>query len=85
MVTNQHKIIMIELTCPAEEEMSVAQTLKESRYHPLITNIKNTRKWTVRFFMLEVGETRFVNNSFYKCCLAFEISRVATMKLKLFH
>ena len=48
---NQHKVIMIELTCPAEKGISAAQTLKESRYLPLITEIKNTSKWTVRFFL----------------------------------
>ena len=59
---NQHKVIMIELICPAEEGMSAAQTLKESRYLPLITDIKNTRKWTVKFFTIEVGARGFVNN-----------------------
>ena len=72
---------MIELTCPAEEGMSAAQTLKESRYLPLITDIKNTRKWTVNFFTIEVGARGFVNNSFWKCWLALGMSRATTMKL----
>ena len=72
---------MIDLTCTAEEGMSAAQTMKESRYLPLITDIKNTRKWTVKFFTIEVGARGFVNNSFWKCCLALGMSRATTMKL----
>ena len=61
--------------------MSAAQILKESRYLPLITDIKNKRKWTVNFFTIEVGARGFVNNSFGKCCLALGMSRATTMKL----
>ena len=68
---------------PAEEGMPAAQTLKESTYLPFVTDnvIKNTRKWTVRFFTIEVGARGFVNNSFWKCCLALGISRATTTKL----
>jgi len=72
---------MIELTCPAEEGMSAAQTLKASRNLPLITDINNTRKWTVRFFTIEVGARGFVNTSFWKCCLALGMPRATTTKL----
>ena len=38
----KHKVIIVELTCPAEEGMSAAKTLKEAKYLPLITDSTQT-------------------------------------------
>ena len=77
----KHKVIILELTCPAEEGMSAAKTLKEAKYLPLITDIINTNQWTVSFFTIEVGVRGFVNNSFWKCFLSLGLSRQIATKL----
>ena len=77
----KHQVIILELTCPAEEGMSAAKTLKEAKYLPLITDIINTNQWKVSFFTIEVGVRGFVNNSFWKCFLSLGLSRQQATKL----
>ena len=74
------KVILIELTCPAEEGISAAQDRKQARYLSLISQIQE-RKWTVKFLTIEVGVRGFVGNSLFKCLISLGFSRSATTKL----
>jgi len=74
------KVILIELTCPAEEGISAAQDRKQTRYLSLISQIQE-RKWTVKFLTIEVGVRGFVGNSLFKCLISLGFSRSATTKL----
>ena len=74
------KVILIELTCPAEEGISAAQDRKQTRYLSLVSQIQE-RKWTVKFLTIEVGARGFVGNSLFKCLLLLSFSRSTTTKL----
>ena len=41
--------IVIELTCPAEEGIENAKLRKETKYLPLISEIRRQNKFTVNF------------------------------------
>ena len=59
-------VILIELTCPAEEGIAEAATRKELRYKPLKAEIEDkTRKypWTAHLLTIEAGARGFVANS----------------------
>ena len=48
------RVILLELTCCAEEGMTAAQLRKEVRYHALVDNI-NSSSWRAELLTLEVG------------------------------
>ena len=74
------KVMLIELTCPAEEGISAAQDRKQTRHLSVISQIQE-RKWTVKFLTIEVGVRGFVRNSLFKCLISLGFSRSATTKL----
>jgi hypothetical protein len=48
-------VVLIELTCPAEEGMVNAQLRKETKYSGLVDDINATEVWKPVLFTLEVG------------------------------
>ena len=48
-------ILMLELTCPAEEGIQAAKLRKQSKYMPLLNNISNGTAWKPILLTLEVG------------------------------
>ena len=57
------QLIMIELTCPAEEGMEAAKVRKQSKYMPLIDQINRNTPWKTSLLTLEVGVRGFVAHS----------------------
>jgi hypothetical protein len=54
------KVILLELTCPAEEGIVAARLRKEAKYLPLLEQIKRN-KWSVTFLTMEEQYVTFVN------------------------
>jgi hypothetical protein len=62
------KVIMIELTCPAEENVLQARDRKTLKYKNLVNQIKNQKEgWSVTFRAIEVGTRGFVSFSVSRC------------------
>ena len=59
-------VILIELTCPAEENIADAQLRKEIKYTPLKDQIKDN-KWKCHLMTIEVGARGFVSGSVWRC------------------
>ena len=53
-------MILIELTCPAEEGIEAARVRKESKYLPLVTDISNMTTWKPILFTIESGVRGFI-------------------------
>ena len=65
-------VIIIELTCPCEENMPYWHDKKRENYHSLCTSIK-ANGWTVSLFAVEVGAIGYAAESLLSClrCLGF--------------
>ena len=65
-------VIIIELTCPCEENMPYWHDKKRENYHSLCTSIK-ANGWRVSFFAVEVGARGYAAESLLSClrCLGF--------------
>lgn len=62
------KIIMIELTCPAEENILQARDRKTLKYKKLISQIKDQKEgWSVIFRAIEAGSRGFISFSVSRC------------------
>ena len=48
-------VVLIELTCPAEEGMAAAQLRQETKYSELLDNINATNVWKASLWTLEIG------------------------------
>lgn len=59
-------VILIELTCPAEEKILQASSKKKSRYMELLSMIQDN-KWKVDIFTVEAGVRGFISHSFRTC------------------
>ena len=59
------RVILIELTCPAEEGIQAAKTRTLKRYAPLCSNIP--KSWSSTLMTIEVGARGFVGNSVRSC------------------
>ena len=59
-------VILVELTCPAEENIRDAQHRKTSKYAGLVGQIRDNN-WTCHFFTIEVGARGFVASSLPHC------------------
>jgi hypothetical protein len=59
-------VVLIELTCPAEEGMVNAQLRKENKYSGLLDEINATEVWKPVLFTLEVGARGLVGLSSHK-------------------
>ena len=57
-------VILIELTCPAEENVVDAQNRKMVRYENLVAECQRTKIWTAHLFTVEIGARGFVVHSF---------------------
>lgn len=78
------KIIMIELTCPAEEGMEAASLRKRGRYEGLVQNIRsqNTRSpWTPILMTIELGARGYVAHSTRNCFRRLGLSGSKTSRL----
>ena len=61
-------VILIELTCPAEEGIEAAQLRKEGRYADLVEQVKLVEPpWTPNLMTIEVGARGFVAHSVRQC------------------
>ena len=60
------KLIIIELTCPCEENMSQWHEEKLQKYYPLCCSIRSNG-WSVCFFATEVGARGFCAESVRSC------------------
>ena len=61
------KVILVELTCPADENIYEARVRKETKYLPLLTEIRRTTKWEVHLSTVEVGVRGCVGLSLKQC------------------
>ena len=66
-------VIIIELTCPCEENMPYWHDKKRENYHSLCTSIKANGCRFVSFFAVEVGARGYAAESLLSClrCLGF--------------
>ena len=63
----QH-VLMVELTCPAEEGIEAAQVRKEARYLPLQNEIKkHNPNWSTEVLTIEVGARGYVARTVPRC------------------
>ena len=60
------RVIIIELTCPCEENMEAWHSTKQTKYSPLI-NIIFGNGWFVDFFAVEVGARGYCSRSVTTC------------------
>lgn len=54
------RVILIELTCPAEEGIEAAQVRKQARYMELMESIRNNTPWNPSLLTVEVGARGFI-------------------------
>ncbi len=59
-------VVLIELTCPAEEGMLKAQLRKETKYTGLLDEINATETWKPWLFTVEIGARGLVGLSTHK-------------------
>ena len=72
-------VILLELTCPAEEGITAAQIRRESRYADLLERINETKTWKARLLTLEVGARGLVGSSTFR---NFRILGLNTLQTK---
>jgi hypothetical protein len=58
-------VVLVELTCCAEEGTEAAQLRKEVRYHELVENI-NENNWNAELFTVEVGARGLIGNRTFR-------------------
>jgi hypothetical protein len=61
------RVLLIELTCPAEEGILAAQVYKESRYSELLEHINGSTSWTATLLTIEVGARGYVGRTVPRC------------------
>ena len=61
------RVILIDLTCPCEEDMEAWHNAKNSKYMPLKCVIENNR-WNVDLLAVEVGARGYCSRSILCCC-----------------
>jgi hypothetical protein len=63
------RVILIELTCPAEEGIGAAKSRKEARYYDLqrAVNDDENNPYSCSLWTIEVGARGFVGNSVFHC------------------
>jgi hypothetical protein len=74
------KVIMIELTCPAEEGIEAAAVRKQARYI-LLKERSEAGLWSAAVLNIEVGARGFVALSVHRCLAALGFSGRATNKI----
>jgi hypothetical protein len=73
-------VILLELTCPAEEGIAAASTRKLARYSELVEQI-GTAGWKAVHFPFEVGARGFIAKSTFRCLSALGLSPSAKKAL----
>ena len=73
-------VVLIELTCPAEEGIQNASVRKQERYADL-TDLISNHNWTPQLFTVEVGARGFVAKSLMNCLKALGFPRNSAAKL----
>jgi hypothetical protein len=63
---SSRRVLLLELTCPAEEGIQAARDRKEAKYAPLVESINNTKCWTADLHTLEVGARGLVASRTFK-------------------
>ena len=63
------KVILIELTCPAEEGILPAQARKEAKYNDDLVPGISGQEWTSVLMTIEVGVRGYVATSVRRCLL----------------
>ena len=71
---NSRTVILIELTCCAEEGVAAAQSRKEARYEDLLATIRETKMWTARLLTVEVGARGLVGSSTHRAFVTLGLS-----------
>lgn len=62
------RVVLLELTCPAEEGIDNARIRKKKRYNDLLEDINKTNNaWTAMLFTLEVGARGYIAKSVRYC------------------
>ena len=69
------KVLLIELTCPSEENIEVAQLRKQTRYLQLMDQITSNTNWSPSLYTIEVGARGFIAHSLERTFLRLGISR----------
>ena len=59
-------VILLELTCPAEEGIAAAQIRKGERYSELVKQITDTKIWKARLLTIEAGARGLIASSTYR-------------------
>ena len=72
-------VILIELTCPAEEGIQAAHLRKDARYQQLLSDIP--KPWNAELFTIEVGARGMVGLSVHKTLRKLGFSSQATKAL----
>ena len=60
------KVIIIELTCPCEENLSKWHEEKSQKYYPVCCSIRSNG-WSIYFCAIEVGASGFCAESVISC------------------
>jgi hypothetical protein len=68
-------VLLIELTCPSEENIEVAQLRKQTRYLQLMDQITSNTNWSPSLYTIEVGARGFIAHSLERTFLRLGISR----------
>ena len=72
-------MILLELTCPAEEGIAAAQIRKEARYLELLKQINGTKTWKARLLTVEVGARGLVGSTTFR---VFRVLGLSTAQAK---
>ena len=77
-------IVLVELTCPAEENIQGAAIYKRSRYFNLVEELRE-KGWKVDLFTVEAGARGFIAQSMSRCLQKIGIAKrsIKTMCRKL--
>jgi Reverse transcriptase (RNA-dependent DNA polymerase) len=74
-------VILIELTCPAEEGIQAAANRKTCKYQGLIDHIHSETNWKASLYTIEVGVRGFVAKSTFRCLAALGLPGQKISKL----
>jgi hypothetical protein len=69
------RVLLLELTCPAEEGIEAAKTRKQAKYQMLMENISNNSNWKPLLFTLEIGVRGFIAVSTQQVFLKLGLQR----------
>ena len=67
---SSRRVLLLELTCPAEEGIEAAETRKQQRYQSLLSGINSSKCWLADLYTLEIGARGLVG------CRTFKVFRL---------